>query len=189
MARNIFSSLSWWSAVFGFNFLFQLYRGSHQDIFIFTLALILIILESTHYLDGLPEFRKLRNSKINKYLLITISLYLLFTKRGAPLTIWFFGALFIFLFFDLWRRNDGEKRKLKPSEIKSAKSWGAIGIALCFWELIAFTAASIFKDDYSHPTISVLIAPHLDGLIGRSIFILAWAAIGFVLINDWREPS
>ena len=189
MKSKAFDGLSWWSAVSGVNFLFQIYRGSLQDIIIFTIAWILIILESSHYLDWIPEFKKLRKLSLNKYLLIAFSLYLLFTKRETPLTIWIFAALFIYLFLDLWRRDNGEKSKLSPTEIKSARAWGGIGIILCFWELLAFVLASISKDDYSYPTISVLIAPHLDGLIGRGIFIIAWAAVGFLIINDWREPE
>ena len=189
MKSKAFDSLSWWSAAFGVNFLFQIYRGSPQDIIIFTIAWILIILESTHYLDWIPEFKNLRKLQLNKYLLIGVSLYLLFTKRETTLTIWIFAALFVYLFFDLWRRQDGETTKMSASEIKSARAWSGIGIILCFWELLAFVLASISKDDYSYPTISVLIAPHLDGLIGRGIFIIAWAAVGFLIINDWREPE
>ena len=171
------------------NFFFQLYRGSKQDIAIFTVALILLVLESTNNLNWLPEFKGLRKSRVNLFALIAMSLYLLFTKRGAPLTIWIFILFFIFMFLDLWRRHNGEKRKLTFAQEKSAQIWAMLGIALCFWELITFVLATISKDDYSYPTISVLIAPHLDALIGRAIFIVAWLLFGFLLLKDWREPS
>ena len=179
---------NWWSVAFVFNFIFQIYRGSREDIIFFGIALILIFLESTKYLDWIPEFKKLRDSKANIFILIGISLYLLFTKRETPLTPWLFSIFFIFMFLDLWRREDGDHIKLSGSQIKSAKSWSLIGIALCFWELIAFVLASISKDDYAYPTISVLISPNLDGLIGRGAFIICWAALGFVILKDWREP-
>ena len=187
--RSKSSFLNLWVAAFSVNFFFQLYRGSTQDIAIFTIALVLLILESSNYLNWIPEFKTLRNSRLNFVLLTFVSLYLLFTKRGAFATIWVFIGLFVFLFWDLWRRDNGEKIELNKKQRRSSEVWAILGIALCFWELITFVLASISKDDNSYPTISVLISPHLDGLIGRAIFIICWAALGFILINDWKEPK
>lgn len=181
-------TFSWWILAFAFNFVFQIYRGSLEDIIFFSIALIIMILESTKLLNWIPEFPTLRDSKANIFILIGISLYLLYTKRETPWTPWLFSIFFIFMFLDLWRREDGVQIKLTNSQIRSAKSWAVIGIALCIWELIAFVLASISKDDFSYPTISVLISPNLDGLLGRGIFIICWVALGFMLLRDWREP-
>jgi hypothetical protein len=183
------NGLSWWSAAFSVNLLFQFYRGSLQDIIIFSIALLLIILESTHVLDGIPEKKSLRSSKLNYLILISVGIYLLNSERGATLNIWIFTFLFIFMFVDLWRRENGEQRKLKANEIKSAKGLAVIGIALSIWELTAYVLASIYKDDYAFPTISVLISPYVDQLHGRAIFLVFWIAFGFVLLIDWREPE
>lgn len=93
------------------------------------------------------------------------------------------------MFFELWRRNNGERNKMTKREIKSAKGWMLIGIALSLWELTAYVLASISKDDYAYPTISVLISPYVDQLFGRAIFLFFWVAFGFLLLNDWREPE
>lgn len=183
------NSISWWSVAFAFNLLFQFYRGSLQDIVIFSIALFLIILESTHLLDWIPEFKKLRSSRLNVYLLILVSIYLLFSKRETPLNIWVFSLLFIFMFVELWRRNNGEQAKMSKKEIKSAKGWSLIGITLSLWELTAYVLASISKDDYAYPTISVLISPYVDQLFGRALFLVFWVAFGFLLLHDWREPQ
>ena len=175
--------------VFALNYFFQLYRGSKQDIAIFTIAFILMILESTNYLDLIPEFKWMRYAKFNEIILIGFGIYLLLTRRGFPLTIWLFIALFVLMFLDLWRRFDGDGKKMSKANQKSVQAWAGIGVALCTWEFIAFVLASISKDDFSYPTISVLIAPHLDALIGRAIFIVAWILFGFLLLKDWREPS
>lgn len=185
MLRN----LSWWALAFTVNFLFQLYRGSAQDTIIFTVALILIVLESTHLLDWIPEFKRLRKSKVNLVALLAVSVYIFFSKPDTTLTLLVFIALFFLMFFDLWRRDDGDGSKMKASEIKSARNWAAIGIALCIWELIAYVLASIYKDDFSFPTISVLLEPYLTEPLFRGVFVIIWAFLGWLLLKDWKEPS
>ena len=93
------------------------------------------------------------------------------------------------MFFELWRRNNGERKKMTKREIKSAKGWTLIGVALSIWELTAYVLASISNDDYAYPTISVLISPYVDQLFGRAIFLVFWVAFGFLLLHDWREPE
>lgn len=189
MKYRLTKSPSWWSLAFAINFLFQIYRGSGQDQIIFTIALVLIFLESTNYLDWIPEFKWLRTSKINIWVLTLVSIYIFFSKPDTGLTAFIFTLLFIFFFFDLWRREDGDRAKMSGKEIGSAKIWAGIGIALCIWELLAFVLATIYKDDYSYPTVSVIFEPYLTQPFFRGIFVICWSAIGYVLIKDWREPK
>lgn len=181
--------MSPWTIAFSVNFLFQLYRGNLQDIIIFALALTLIALESTHYLDWIPEFKSLRFSKVNIGVLALSGIYILFAKLDTNLTLWVFALIFLFMFLALWRREDGERRKLTARELRSAWSWSFIGIGLCIWELIAFVLAEVFRDDYSYPTISVLIEPYINDRPFRAIFIFLWCSGGYLLLKDWGEPA
>ena len=182
-------AVSGWALVFGVNFLFQLYRGNPWDQVIFTLVLIFITLESLHLFDWIPEFRKLRSARLTQVILILISLYLIFAKPASAITGILMPLFLIFMFFALWRKRDGEKVHLKPEEIKSAKVWAIIGVAICLWELIAYVLGSISDDTYSSPTISDLLLPEMGGIFGRAVFTIGWAFIGFLLLRDWREPK
>ena len=190
MARaNKIKSLSPWASAFGLNFLFQIYRGNLQDIIIFGIAFLLIILESTHALDWIPEFKEFRFSKLNRALLFCSGIYIFLAEPDTTLTLWVFAVNFWIMFLGLWRRADGGHRQLTARELRSAWIWAFLGIALCTWELIAYVLAKINKDDYSYPTISVLVEPHINEPAFRAIFVLAWVSIGFLLIREWQEPK
>lgn len=182
-------SLSPWASAFGINFLFQIYRGNVQDIIIFAVAFLLIILESTHLLDWIPEFKGFRYSNLNRALLFSTGIYIFFADPDTTLTLWVFAALFWFMFLGLWRREDGGHRKLTAKELKSAWIWAIIGIALCSWELAAFVLAEVNHDDFSYPTISVLVEPHINEPAFRAVFVLVWVSLGNLLIKDWQEPK
>ena len=186
--KNPAIALSPWTSAFAVNFLFQLYRGNLQDIIIFGIALLLIIMESLHLLDWIPEFKGFRYSNLNRAILFSSGIYIFLAEPDTTLTLWVFALLFWFMFVGLWRRADGGHRQLTAKELKSAWVWSFILIALCFWELLAFVLAKINHDDYSYPTISVLVEPHINEPAFRAIFVLAWVSIGYLLIKDWQEP-
>ena len=181
MYRNV----SLWIAIFFVNFIFQLYRGSGPDLIFFGLALALVVLESIGLLDWIPEFRSLRKIAINT--LPIFGTLFIFAKRESAIGRYLFYALFVFMFLALWRRNSGDQSNLSKREINLARSISLILILICAWEILMFTLAQIFSDDWHYPTISVLIVPYLDGLIGRTVFVLLWSALGIFLIRDWSE--
>lgn len=180
-----FQSVSLWIAVFSVNFIFQLYRGFDPDLIYFGIALILVILESVGLLDWLPEFKRVR--KVAIYFLPSIGFFIIFIKRDNDLGRALFYLLFVVMFIALWRRMSGDESHLIKREINLAKSISFILIAICFWEILMFTLASFFSNDYLYPTLSELIVPHLDGLVGRSIFVTLWCGLGIFIIRDWDE--
>jgi len=180
-----YQSVSLWIAVFSINFIFQLYRGFDPDLIYFGIALLLVILESIGLLDWVPEFKGLR--KVTIYILPVFSVVTIFLKRESNLGKYLFYALFILMFVALWRRNSGDQKNLNKREINLARSISFILIFICFWEILMFTLARVFSNDWLYPTLSELIVPHLDGFIGRSIFLTLWCALGIFIIRDWDE--
>lgn len=177
--------MSLWIAVFLINFLFQLYRGFDPDLIYFGSALILILLESVGFLNWIPNFKIIR--KISLFLLPIISFSVIFTPRESTVGRLLFYLLFIMMFFALWRSNSGDESTLSKREINLARSVSAILIFICFWEILMFIMARIFDDGWLYPTLSELIVPHLDGYLGRSIFVIFWCALGLFIIRDWDE--
>ena len=50
-------------------------------------------------------------------------------------------------------------------------------------ELFAYIFATVYKDDTSYPTISVLVNPVLESPYGRAIFLVLWMLIGVGLLQ------
>jgi hypothetical protein len=50
-------------------------------------------------------------------------------------------------------------------------------------ELFAYIFATVFKDDRTYPTISILVNPVLESPYGRAVFLILWMLIGFGLLQ------
>ena len=181
MYRNI----SLWIAVFFINYAFQLYRGDPKDKIIFGVVLAMIIAETVDLLNWIPEFKRVR--KITAFVIPVFAFYLLFTKRQSTSGYISFLLFSMLMFFAIWRKSNGDTRSLSHKEIRNARILGVLIGFLCFWEISMFSLERIFHSDYLYPTISVLLVPHLDSLLGRGVFLVIWVMLGFFLLNDWDE--
>lgn len=179
--------MNWWSAVFAINYIFQLFRGDKQDIAIFTLAFVLMLLEGSGYLNRIPTLHFLQKRRFNSWLIVVFALIVAPLKRGSEITFSLFIILFLYLFAALWRSEDGDLVHLSDDEIEITWRLSLVAIAICVWEVISFALAEQSKSDYLHPTISVLIAPHIAEGFGRFVFILLWVATGMLLLKDWAK--
>jgi hypothetical protein len=59
---------------------------------------------------------------------------------------------------------------------------------LCLWEALAFVlSVTMPGGSDAHPTISVLLDPALETLVGRIVFVGLWLAAGAALLLIWRR--
>lgn len=83
-----------------------------------------------------------------------------------------------------WRGPLHPKPVPGPIDPVGTVSWAAIVVALSGWELAAlFLQPTLTTDSYAHPTISTLTDAGLASHFGRSIALLAWAALGWFLME------
>lgn len=181
----MYRKVSLWIAVFLINFIFQFYRGFDPDLIYFGIAFVLILFENFGLLNWIPELRKVRKKSV--YLLPIFTIAFIFIKRESDIGFFLFYLLFVVMFFALWRKNDGGQSSLNRKEIVLARTISTLLVFICIWEILMFTLAKIRDDLWLYPTLSELVVPFLDGLFGRSIFVLCWCAIGIFIIRNWQE--
>lgn len=71
---------------------------------------------------------------------------------------------------------------------RSARTWGALGVGLCLWEAIAFVLSVTLPGGVeAYPTVSVLLDPVLQNILGQGLFVALWLLAGVGLITIWRR--
>lgn len=71
---------------------------------------------------------------------------------------------------------------------RSAWTWGALGVGLCLWEAIAFVLSVTLPEGVeAYPTVSVLLDPVLQNILGQGLFVALWLLAGVGLITIWRR--
>ncbi len=78
-------------------------------------------------------------------------------------------------------RPGPEPEKVDPVGIVA---WTSVFLALALWELTSLLLQpTLTTDSYAHPTISVMTDPILASHVGRSVSLVAWAALGWFLVE------
>ena len=78
-------------------------------------------------------------------------------------------------------RSGPEPEKLGPVGIVA---WASVFLALALWELTSLLLQpTLTTDSYAHPTISVMTDPILASHLGRTLALVAWAALGWFLVE------
>jgi hypothetical protein len=63
-------------------------------------------------------------------------------------------------------------------------AWTSVFLALALWELTSLLLQpTLTTDSFAHPTISVMTDPILASHLGRSVALVAWAALGWFLVE------
>lgn len=70
----------------------------------------------------------------------------------------------------------------------ASKIWAAASVGILLWEFAANILGQLDKNLYSFPTISVLVDPLLDNLVGQAIFVALWLAAGIGFLRLWKKP-
>jgi hypothetical protein len=62
--------------------------------------------------------------------------------------------------------------------------WGMVLVVGCLWELSSLLEQpSLTTDSYAHPTISTLTDPVLSSWVGRSVILVGWLGLGWLLVE------
>jgi hypothetical protein len=181
--KRLLSGINPWLPVFAFVTAFHITRGSASDAVIFGLGTLLLIADWKKLIPWhMPEKPKL--SPWAMALIITVSVSVLFfSERNGWQDKVLLLALAPIALVMVYYRDHGPKPGSSPQMARSKWVWMSLALFMAYSELFAYIFASVFKDDVTYPTISILVNPILDSPYGRGIFLALWMLIGFGLLQ------
>lgn len=174
-----------WVWVFLVTTSLQIFRGSPIDTLIFGSCTLVVWLDAAGFFKkSLQERPKVGNASI-VLVMATLGLALSFFPRHTYLQ----GAIMIGILpvalFLVWHRDRGPKEKPDKIMARTKMVWTILCLLVCVWEFAANIQGQMESNLYSHPTISILIDPQLDTMVGQSIFVVLWLFLGVGLLRIW----
>lgn len=168
---------------------FQTWRGAYEDGVLFFGIVILLALDRAF---GERLGSKLKRLRIAPAVIWGVTalfgvVLVLAPRHGLVtfVTMTLLGALMLVL---AWPQLPATSSTSTPAIRRSAWWWAIIAVLLCFWEAIAFVlSVTMPGGSAAHPTISVLLDPALETLLGRIVFVGLWLAAGAGLVLIWRR--
>lgn len=181
-----FTNLWFW--LFVTTTLFQVFRGSVVDAIIFGLGTLMVFLSAANLLNHIH----LAKPHAHKYAIFTAVFVIVVAlsivpRHGELHAIVVLATLPLALRF-AWYSDRGPKDK-PDKRIKIARmTWAGASVGLLLWEFGANIFGQLDKSLYSFPTISVLVDPLLDNLLGQAIFVILWLTVGIGFLKLWKKP-
>lgn len=169
--------------VLAFTTFFHITRGSLGDAIIFGTGCLLLIADWKKWIPWhMPERPKVSGWVIGLAIAISFSV-LLFTER----TGWQARVLLLTLvpiaLVMVYYRDHGPKPGATKEMARTKWVWMTLALVMAVSELFAYIFATVYKDDTTYPTISVLVNPTLESPWGRAIFLTLWMLIGVGLLQ------
>ncbi len=162
-------------------------RGSTGDAIIFGTGTALLIADWKKLLKWhMPERPKFGKASVVVAILLSTSV-LFFAERGGWQDIVLLIALAPIALTMVYYRDHGPKPSSTKLMAKTKWIWLTLALCMAVSELFAYIWASVFKDDESYPTISVIVNPVLESPYGRGIFLILWMLIGVGILQIWRK--
>ena len=172
-----------WLPVFIFVVAFHLNRGSMGDAIIFAIGSLLLIADWKRWIPWhMPERPKVSIWVIALVLAISF-LVLLTTERNGWQDIVLLLALAPISVVMVYYRDHGPKPSATRVMARTKWIWMTLALAMAVAELFAYIFASVYKDDKSFPTVSILVNPILESPVGRAVFLVLWMLIGVGLLQ------
>lgn len=169
----------------------QTWRGAYEDgILFFAIVLVLAVDRSTGERLG----SKLRRPPLKRWMIWAITSALGVVLVVAPrhgttvfVTMMVLGVVMVAMAWAPVERRS-ENGENASALRRSAWLWASIAVAVCLWEAITFVLSMIASGgSEAHPTVSVLLDPMLETILGRIVFVGLWLAAGAGLVFIWRR--
>jgi hypothetical protein len=168
-----------WVWFFGITAAFQVFRGSFSDTVIFGLggALVAIAASGAVNRDFLSRHQVQLTASLPVAIGLALALSLL--PRHSAIHAAIFIAILPLVIALVWHRDSGERVKPNAEEKRARSLWATLGVGTCVWELGANILGQLNNTLTDYPTLSVLIDPSLDTILGQGIFVTLWLAAGW----------
>ena len=184
--KELLRGINPWLPVFVFIVAFHLNRGSIGDAVIFGIGSLLLIADWKHWIPWhMPERPKVHGWVIALVLGVSF-LILLTTERNGWQDIVLLLTLAPIALVMVYYRDHGPKPSATRVMARTKWIWMTLALTMAVAELFAYIFATVYKDDRSFPTVSVLVNPVLESPIGRSVFLVLWMLIGVGLLQVRR---
>jgi hypothetical protein len=178
-----------WIWVYCIVLLLQLVRGSWGDSLIFAFDAALIAANEMRLLRFLMHERPRLKKRVIAIGMGILVLLLSFIPPHTTASAAVFLAILPVVLWMVWYQDRGAKPKATRSMFWAYVLWLCFSISVCLWEYAANVLTIVTKDLYAFPTISVLIAPWIDGSAwGRFFFSSLWLLLGLGFLRIWRKP-
>ena len=172
-----------WLPVLVFVTAFHINRGSTGDAIIFGLGSFILIADWKKWIPWhMPERPKVSGWVIGLVIAVSCSV-LFFTERNGWQAIVLLLALVPISLVMVYYRDHGPKPGATKQMTRTKWVWMTLALFMAVSELFAYIFATVYKDDATYPTISILVNPTLESPWGRAIFLTLWMLIGVGLLQ------
>lgn len=165
-----------WLVVFVLGALFQFWRRAPVDTLAYSLV-ALFVLVSAQKKFRTPQFGAIRFSTTVIILLVSTTVFIF-----SPIHSWLATVFYLILapvaLRVAWQQDFEPLRASDAALRRSSRIWFVIGSLTCISELGNYFASDYTHDDKAFPTITVLVDPIVAETVGKTIFVVIWAAIG-----------
>lgn len=178
-----------WLAVMTIMASFQTWRGAYEDgALFFGLVALLIVDRMLGERIG-SRFRRVHIRRSVVWAVAAVcGVVLVVAPRHEAVMFAAMTVIGILMLVLAWAPMASPSGELTPAIRRSGWWWAAIAVALCVWEATAFVlSVTMAGGSDAHPTISVLLDPALETIIGRVVFVGMWLASGVGLVFIWRR--
>lgn len=180
-----------WLPVLVFVTAFHINRGSIGDAIIFGIGSLFMIADWKKLIPWhMPERPKISGWVIGLVIAASFGVLLLTERNGWQDKLLLLTLAPIALVM-VYYRDHGPKPGATKQMARTKWIWMTLALIMAVSELFAYIFATVYKDDKTYPTISILVNPALESPWGRAIFLTLWLLIGVGLlqIRKRRAPK
>ena len=179
---------SLWILVFAITSALQVFRGDRLDEIVFISGTGILILAALSNYNVPAGKRFHRYTQISRYFALVLVVLLTLLPRHS---VWALAVLIAILPLMLTAAWVGTYSASAPRSKRIQRTriiWVVWAVIFCLWEFLANILGQLANNLQLFPTISFLLNPLLDHLIGRIVFVAVWLWAGYTLLFRLREP-
>ena len=178
-----------WICVLGIMAGFQTWRGAYVDgILFFALVAMLVLDRLTGGRLVILKKHIVAPKVVTLGITGVLGLILLLAPRHSWIDLAALVAIGVTVLIVAWEPAPERTRRPRKAMVRSVWFWSLATLALGLWETTAFVlSVTVPNGNKYFPTISVLLDPFVESMVGRLIFVGLWLAIGYGLLRFWRK--
>jgi len=179
--------ISLWVAAFGLCSALQVFRGSLVDEAIFITSTILILLSTTALRTVSFPAERFNRVRYLEWAGVVLLLSLGLIPRHSALSAFMLLVALVVVIPLAWGETPASTAILAKRESNARLLWSSWAVVVCLWEFAANILGQLNETHTEFPTISLLLDPVLNSVIGKAGFVVAWLMVGFGLLKAGRK--
>lgn len=169
---------------------FQTWRGAYIDgVLFYALVAMLVIDRLTGGRIRILKQPVTAPKVVTLGITGTLALVLIVAPRHSWIDLVTMVAIGVTVLILAWEPAPDRRELPEKALKKSALAWATLAVGLCVWEATAFILSVTMPLGTDYPTVSVLLDPILENIVGRIFFVLLWLAGGLGLLRFWHRKA